>query len=95
MHNVNFPGKLEKFSENLFIHNDSISCKHLWNGTEICIDSHSAKGVRLQNLATLNFCTQCKFSWKTGEVYRNFLTRMVVLTIHICGIGLTFSLMAT
>ena len=36
-HNVNFPGKLEKFSENFFLQNDSISCKHLSNGTVICI----------------------------------------------------------
>ena len=52
MHNVNFTGKLEKFSGNLFIQNDSVKCRDLSNRTEISIDCRLA-GVRLQNLGML------------------------------------------
>ena len=42
--NVNFPGKLEKFSGIPFIQNGSVKCANEWNRTEISIDSHLARG---------------------------------------------------
>ena len=98
MCNVNFPGNLEKFPRILFIQNSSARCAHEWNMTEISIDCHLAKGVRLQNLAIYNFfpflCTM--YSWKTGVFRNSFIQNgSAMLSVHMSGIRLKFSLIAT
>ena len=39
-HNVNFPGKLEKFTGILFSQDGSTKCTNWWNRTDISIDGH-------------------------------------------------------
>ena len=43
-YNVNFPGKLEKFTGILFSQDGSMKCTNWWNRTDISIDGHLARG---------------------------------------------------
>ena len=76
-----------KFSVILYSQNGSVKGTHGWNRTEIFID------------CLLNFwpfCTQCKFfleNWISFQEF--FLSRMVVLSVHMYGIGSKFQLIAT
>ena len=57
-----------------FSQNGSVLCAHVWNRTEISIDCHIARAqdVKISPNSFLGqLCTQCKFSWKNGEAFRN------------------------